>query len=109
MTVRVLFVCTGNIDRSPTAERLLKDKEGFEVRSAGTWMNARNRISCELINWADMIFAMEEKHRDAVSAVCPEAEEKTIVLNIPDSYRRDDPELVAILEERISQHLRVRW
>ena len=38
MVEKILFVCTGNMDRSPTAESLLKGREGFEVRSAGTWI-----------------------------------------------------------------------
>ncbi len=45
-TFRVLFVCTGNICRSPIAERLLthrlrerlgRQADRFAVRSAGTW------------------------------------------------------------------------
>lgn len=42
---KILFVCTGNMDRSPTAENLLKEKEDFEAMSAGTWMHAHRRIS----------------------------------------------------------------
>jgi protein-tyrosine-phosphatase len=34
MSKRILFVCTGNMDRSPTAEDLLKGREDFEAMSA---------------------------------------------------------------------------
>ncbi|MEM2593881.1 MAG: hypothetical protein QXV96_03115, partial [Candidatus Bathyarchaeia archaeon] len=42
---RILFVCTANVDRSPTAEAILKGIKGFEVQSAGIWPNARRRIT----------------------------------------------------------------
>ena len=81
---RILFVCTGNIDRSPTAENILRGKLGFEALSAGTLTNASRRLSASLIDWANIIFAMEEQHRNAVLAIRPEAENKTVVLGIPD-------------------------
>lgn len=49
MTFRILHVCTGNICRSPMAERLTvhglrarlgNAADGFDVRSAGTWGHA---------------------------------------------------------------------
>ena len=107
MTERILFVCTGNMDRSPTAESLLKGKEGFEVRSAGTWIHARRRISRDLIEWADRIFVMEDHHKRAILSICPEAESKIIVLNIPDIYMRNDPELIEILKMKLRKYLNI--
>ena len=104
---RILFVCTANIDRSPTAEDLLKDIEGFEVKSAGVWFNARKRISRDLIEWADIIFVMEDFHKEVITTLKPEAESKTIVLNIPDIYPRNDPELIKILKMRLKEFLKI--
>lgn len=106
---RVLFVCSANIDRSPTAENLLKRVGGFEVQSAGTWLNARKRISKDLIEWADMIFVMEQQHKEAILAIKPDAEDKIVVFNIPDIYPRNDPELIEILKTKISEYLKIRW
>lgn len=102
---RVLFVCSGNIDRSPTAEALLRGKEGFEVKSAGTWAGARTVASKELIDWADMIFVMEEHHREALMKIDQRADVKIIVLGIDDHYLKGDPELTRILKERLSEYL----
>ena len=101
----MLFVCSGNIDRSPTAEALLRQKEGFEVKSAGTWMGARKVVSKELIDWADMIFVMEEHHKEALIRIDQNAEAKIIVLGVDDNYLKDDPELTRILKERLSEYL----
>jgi len=102
---RVLFVCSGNIDRSPTAEALLSGKEGFQVKSAGTWTGARTVVSKELIDWADIIFVMEEHHREALKQIDQKAENKIIVLDIDDHYLKGDPELTRILKERLSKYL----
>ncbi|MDH5440406.1 MAG: phosphotyrosine protein phosphatase [Candidatus Bathyarchaeota archaeon] len=102
---RVLFVCTGNMDRSPTAEALLKRKGDYEVKSAGTWLYAARRISLDLIEWADLIFVMEEHHRDVVLGICRGAENKTVVLGIPDRYPRNSPQLIGILKAKLSEHL----
>jgi len=106
---RVLFVCTGNMDRSPTAEALLKGKGGYEVRSAGTWPYATRRISLDLIEWADLIFVMEEHHRDVVLGICPEAGNKTVVLGVPDRYPRNSPQLIKVLKAKLSEHLGIDW
>ena len=51
----ILFVCTGNVDRSPTAEGLFKNVGGLEVKSAGTSIAATVPLTRELIEWADEI------------------------------------------------------
>ena len=106
---KVLFVCWANMDRSPTAEELLRGKAGFESASAGIWEYARRPISMELIDWADHIFVMEEQHRAAILTLRPDAESKVAVLNIPDTYIRNDPELVQLLKTRLSEHLPIDW
>lgn len=106
---RVLFICTGNIDRSPTAETLLKRKEGFEVQSAGTSILAPKRMSKGLLDWADVIFAMEDRHRAAALSLNPQAGNKIIVLNVPDVYRRDEPELIETLKTKLAEYLGVNW
>jgi predicted protein tyrosine phosphatase len=93
------------MDRSPTAEDLLRGIEGFEALSAGIWKHARRPVSRELIDWADHIFVMEDKHRVAILALVPEADKKITVLHIPDIYMRNDPELVEILKARLSKYL----
>ncbi len=105
MVRKILFVCSGNIDRSPTAEALLKGRNDFEVKSAGTWSGAPNVVSKELIDWADMIFVMEEKHREALKAIDQKADKKIIVLGIDDTFLKDDPDLIWLLKEKLTNYL----
>ena len=102
---RLLFVCTGNIDRSPTAESLFSKSSKYVARSAGTWRYAYRRVSRELVDWADLIFVMEEVHKKSILQSFPDVEDKIVVLGIPDIYPRHDPELVALLRERLSKYL----
>ena len=101
---KILFVCTGNVDRSRTAQDLLSDNGAFEVRSAGTWEWAVRRISREDIDWADRIFVMEANHKEAILRLSPGASEKIKVLDIPDVYRRGDPALIELLKQGLSKH-----
>lgn len=57
MAKRILFVCSGNIHRSPTAANMFRDRKGFEFRSAGTSIGTPTPVSAELVDWADKIFA----------------------------------------------------
>jgi predicted protein tyrosine phosphatase len=109
MVTRILFVCWANQDRSPTAEQLLREKKGFEARSAGTWKYARNPMTSELIDWADRIIVMEQEQQEAILDIRPEAAEKIIVLNIPDTYSRNSPQLVRVLKAKLSEHLQIEW
>ncbi len=82
----LLFICSRNQWRSPTAENIYKNVFGVEARSAGTEPSARVHVSQKMIDWADIIFVMEQKHkqrlRDKYSL-----NTEVIVLDIPDEYQ----------------------
>jgi len=109
---RVLFVCSGNLDRSPTAEEMFRERGDLEVRSAGTSLlsSLRTRLSRDLVDWADVIFVMEDQHAEYIAQRLgmPEALKKVIVLNVPDRYRKNDPELRRLLREKVTPHLDVQ-
>ena len=99
---RVLFVCSQNKLRSPTAEQLFANRDGFEVASAGTDRNADNPVSVEIIEWADVIFVMERVHRNRISKnFRAHLKDKRIVcLDIPDDFEFMDPGLIRLLEAK---------
>lgn len=104
--MKLLFVCTANVDRSPTGEDIFKGQPGFDVKSAGTSEDyATTPISKELIEWADVIFCMEEHHRSKVLKMSPKVASKIVVLDIPDIYYRGDPELVKLIKFKVSKYL----
>ena len=57
--MRVLFVCSRNQWRSPTAERVFAGREGLETRSRGVSRTARRRLSRADVAWADVILVMD--------------------------------------------------
>lgn len=101
--MKLLFVCTGNLDRSPTAEELFKDKH--KTKSCGVSLGSPVRLSKELIDWADKIFCMQELHKEIVLEIQPKAKDKVIVLNIEDSYFKNDPELIKLLKEKVGKYI----
>jgi predicted protein tyrosine phosphatase len=104
----LLFICSRNQWRSPTAESLWRRRVGFEARSAGTSPNARRPVGPADIRWADVIFVMEHKHRQRLQAEYSRLlEHKRLhVLDIPDDYRYMDPELISILEDTVTPYLK---
>ncbi len=98
---KVLFICSRNQWRSPTAERVFASDPTLAVRSAGTSPKAKRTVNENDIRWADHIFVMEQKHRDRLKASFPRGMQyKTVhILEIPDDYQFMDPELVELLEE----------
>jgi predicted protein tyrosine phosphatase len=60
---RILFVCSLNQWRSPTAEMLYRDDPRLEVRSAGIRANAARRISARDLAWADVVMVMEREQK----------------------------------------------
>jgi predicted protein tyrosine phosphatase len=105
--MNVLFICSRNQWRSPTAEQVFRRYPGLNVRSAGTSRNAKKNVSHELLHWADVICVMEQKHKDRLMAEYRRLlENKPLhILDIPDDYRYMDPVLVTQLEELVPELL----
>ena len=101
----LLFICSKNQWRSPTAELLFKNHPLHSARSAGTSDKARIRINQKLIDWADVLFFMEQKHLDIVKQRYTLDDQKTVVLDIEDNYQFNDPELIDILRGALSEYL----
>ena len=118
----ILFICTGNVCRSPMAEGLFRkasDHNGFRVLSAGlgaidgqpptphsvTAMrelgidisSQRSRmLTAGLVQDADYIFGMTHGHVDTIGLLYPAAAEKTFLLREFDDsappYEKDIPD-----------------
>ena len=99
----LLFICSRNQWRSPTAEALWRQRPGFAARSAGTSANAKKTVSAADLLWADLIFVMEKKHKNRLQADFGRVVQyKTIhVLDIPDEYKFMDQELIDELEAKV--------
>src|SRR5881296_3438461 len=103
----ILFVCTGNVCRSPMAEGLFrhaaKGRGDFRVFSAGVGaiegqppsahavqalrelgidisQQLSRMLTAEVVNQADYIFGMTHGHVDAINLLYPQAVEKTFLL-----------------------------
>jgi predicted protein tyrosine phosphatase len=107
---KVLMVCTGNMDRSPTAAMLLAEMcAPMWVSSAGTEPWAKNQITLELVSEADIICVMEEAHHRLIRNRFGEAQAtKVVVLNIPDNYVCWESGLVDLLKPKLRAALGLR-
>jgi predicted protein tyrosine phosphatase len=93
--------------RSLTAEHMYRGFRDYQARSAGTSAEASTRVDKERIDWADVIFVMEEEHaktlrgnfRDDLSG------KSVICLNIPDLYRYMEPALIDELKTKLADYL----
>lgn len=104
---RVLFVCSQNRLRSPTAEQVSSTYPHLDVASAGTNRDAENPLTPDLIAWADIVFVMEKTHRNKVREKfrAQLRDTRLICLDIPDDYDYMDPELVDLLMRKVRPHL----
>jgi len=105
--MKVLFVCTANKLRSPTAEDVLRDYPGIEAKSAGTDANAPTPLTNELVAEADLIIVMENHHRERIRKKFKQRppDNRIITLHIPDEYERGDPELIELLKAKVTHRL----
>jgi predicted protein tyrosine phosphatase len=106
----ILFVCSQNRLRSPTAEQVFSQRADLEVTSAGTNNDADNPLTSELVDWADVIFVMEKAHRNKLRRRFRASlnSKRVVCLDIPDNYDFMEPELVQLLETKVSRHLLAR-
>ncbi len=102
---KLLFVCRANFQRSPTAESLFKNSEKYEAKSAGTSQISETILSKQALDWADKIFVMEQKHKKFILRNFPNISKEVIVLDIPDSYYKNSPELIKLLKEKLHKYL----
>jgi len=105
--MNLLFVCSRNRWRSPTAEAVYKNRNGISARSAGTEPSARISITAGHIAWADIIFCMEQEHKKRITENFSEATtgKNIIVMDIPDEYKYMDEELIAMIEDMVEGYL----
>ncbi len=101
--MKLLFICSRNRLRSPTAEAVFADYPGLEVDSAGLDRDAENPLSSEAIQWADIIFVMEQSHRRKLSQNFQTwlKQKRIVCLNIPDNYEYMDSTLVELLKKKV--------
>jgi protein-tyrosine-phosphatase len=111
MRKKVLFVCTGNVCRSPMAEgifRKMLEERGLagavDVDSAGTWAlegrpptplavdavaamgvdigdHRARTVTAEDLQEADLVLVMEEAHRRSLFYLAPELSHKVFLLS----------------------------
>ncbi len=103
----MLFLCGKNRWRSPTAENVFSEHSSIECASAGLSNDAETPVSPELVEWADLIFVMEKRHKAKLSArfALHLAGKRVVCLNIPDNYKFMEPGLVKLLHLRVTPHL----
>ncbi len=104
--MRILYVCTANICRSASAQRLLLDAvaaapelSGIEVRSAGTHAmpgspgcslapaltghaadHRSQALTADLVAWADLILAAARDHRPSILEIEPSSRTRTFTI-----------------------------
>ena len=105
--MNILFVCSRNKWRSATAESIYKNNQKHIVRSVGTAPSAVVRVSAKNILWANLIFAMEKRHRQILIQKFPEetSQKKIIVLDIEDNYEYMDAGLIEIIKRSVEPYL----
>ena len=107
--MRLLFVCSENRLRSPTAETVFSAYDGIEAISAGTNADCEQPVSGDLIEWADVVFVMDQSHRSKLAKKFRSLlrDKRLCVLDIPDNYDYMEPGLVRLLKARVARFIRL--
>jgi predicted protein tyrosine phosphatase len=103
----ILFICSRNQLRSPTAEAVFAALPGIETDSAGLADDAACPLDADQLAWADLICVMEKRHRALLTRRFKHhlKGKKLVCLDIPDHYSYMQPELVQLLQQRVPRHL----
>ena len=102
--MNILFICSRNQWRSPTGEAIFKNSTQHSARSAGTADSARVKVNERMLDWADIIFVMEKRHKEILQSRFS-ITKQVVVLDIPDEYEYMDEELVQMITSSVSPYL----
>lgn len=102
-----LFVCSLGRMRSLTAEHVFATRDDLRVAAAGVSPDAENPVTEALLQWADIVFVMEDVHRARLAEKFPDALQgrQVVALGIPDRYEYMDPPLVRLLKTKVGKVL----
>ena len=105
----LLFVCSENRLRSPTAEAVFSQHERGEAIGAGTNSDAVTPVSGDLIEWADVILVMEKSHKNKITKKYRDLlkGKRLIVLDIPDNYDYMDEDLIKMLKSKVHKFVQI--
>jgi predicted protein tyrosine phosphatase len=99
--MNVLFVCTHHVARSPMAAALFSELAGAPsphmVRSVGLATGASRRLTTRELAWANIVVVMEPAHQALIARRWPQQVAKVRMLDVPDDYDPDEPDLRALL------------
>lgn len=103
----LLFICSMNRLRSPTAENIFSELHHISVDSAGINRSAEVILSADQIEAADLILVMEKMHLRKLNEKYRKylKGKRIITLNIPDNYPYMDPTLITILQKKCQPYL----
>lgn len=105
--MKLLFVCLAHSQRSPTAEDLVNKSKKNSAKSCGLDAFSDIPVSIKLLRWADKVFVMESYMKQQLEERFPyeRISRKVSVLDIPDTFERNDPQLIRILAEKLKEYL----
>ena len=103
--MNILFVCSRNKWRSRTAAEIFRNNGRHQIKSAGTEKSARIRLTQNMVNWAELIYVMETKHKKKLldKFRVNQTKKSIEILDIPDDYKYMDEELVEILRIKLNE------
>lgn len=103
MTLKnLLFVCEGNEQRSPTLFK--KNRPQYNVKSAGTFYYCPEKLTKELLEWADIVYAMDLKQEIFIARKFPEFLVKIVVVGCDDDYQRESSRLFKLIEYWVNKN-----
>jgi predicted protein tyrosine phosphatase len=107
--MNLLFVCSENRLRSPTAEAVFSEYENVNAIGCGTNADAETPLSGDLVEWADVILVMEKTHKNKVSKKYKAmlTTQRLVCLDIPDNYDYMQAELITILKIKVPRYVRL--
>ena len=99
----VLFLCSRNRLRSPTAEHLFVDWPGVQTASAGLADDAETPLSADMLEGCDLVCVMERRHRALLMRrfAAHLRGVRVVCLDIADHYAYMAPALIDLLNRRV--------